>query len=105
MHLKDMPAKAVYVLASHKAPLEKKIEVVKNHSREKTAESLISTIRETLGISRKVSRREANDRIISALEKNAVLLSPEHLQRRHCERLASLVEHLKALVELAKTVS
>lgn len=101
-HLKDMPAKAIYVLASHKAPLEKKIEVLKNNSKEKTAESLISTIRETLGVSRKITRAEANDRILSALEKNTVLLSPEHLDARQRKRLASLIEHLTALVELSK---
>lgn len=103
IHLKDMPAKAVYVLASHKAPLEKKIEVVKNHSRD-TAGSAIAAIRETLGTSRKVSRKEANDRILSALEKSAVLLSPEHLNQYHCQRLSSLIHHLKDLIELAKQI-
>jgi len=101
MRLKDMPAKAVYVLASHKAPLEKKIDVLKNHPPGKTAESFLSTIRETLGISRKISRKEANDRILTAFEKNAVLLSPEHLDSGHCKRLASLVEHLTQLLNLS----
>lgn len=97
-HLKEMPAKAVYVLASHKGPLEKKIEVVKNHSRE-TAQNLIAAIREVLGGSRKTSRKEANDRILSTLEKSAVLLSPEHLDHNHRKRLISLIDHLTSLVE------
>lgn len=101
MHLKEMPAKAVYVLASHKAPLEKKMEVVKNHSQQ-TAQTLIAVIRETLGTSRKITRKMSNDLILSSLEKGAVLLSPENLHEVHRRRLLSLIGHLSDLVELSK---
>ncbi len=101
MRLKDMPAKAVYVLASHRAPLDKKIEVVKNHSRQ-TAQTLISVIRDTLGSSRKMTRKMSNDLILSSLEKGAVLLSPENLHAEHRRRLLSLIDHLSDLVELSK---
>ena len=103
-HLKEMPAKAVYVLASHKAPLEKKIEVVKNHSQQ-TAQTLISVIRETLGTSRKMTRKASNDLILSSLEKGAVLLSPENLHEGHRQRLASLIRHLSDLSELSRKFS
>ncbi|MDP1614495.1 MAG: CT583 family protein [Methylococcales bacterium] len=98
--LKDMPAKAVYVLASHKASLEKKIEVVRNNSY-KTANGLITFIKESLGVS-KIYRKITNEKILSSLEKEAFLLSLEQLDSSQRKRLTSIINHLSELVELSK---
>lgn len=100
MHLKDMPAKAVYILASHKAPLEKKLELLRHHS-QKTAHGVIAAIREMLGGSDLLSRKKSNEQLISLLEKNAVLLSVEYVDAKQRDRLISLIDHLNDLVELS----
>ena len=101
LRLKEMPAKAVYVLASNKAPVEKKIEIVKGHSQD-TAQNLISVIRETLGGGRKILRKISNDRILTSLEKGAATILPERLDETHRRRLNALIGHLKDLVEHSK---
>jgi hypothetical protein len=99
--LKEMPAKAVYILASNKAPVEKKIELVKEHS-QKTTQTLITVIRETLGSGKKFVRKISNDNIITSLEKGATMLFPERLDAIHRRRLVDLIDHLTDLVEHSK---
>ncbi|MBS0625203.1 MAG: CT583 family protein [Verrucomicrobia bacterium] len=103
-HLKEMPAKAVYVLASKKAPVEQKIELVEKHSKN-TAQNLISLIQETFGDDRIVVRKPSNDKVLSVMEKNAAILLPERLDATHRKRLIALIEHLQDLVDHAKKLS
>jgi len=97
MRLKQMPAKAVYVLASKKVPVERKIAIVKDHSQD-TADNLIALIQETLGEIR-TPRRPTNDRLISLMEREASTILPDHLDESQRRRLIALVDHLKVLIE------
>lgn len=95
--LKEMPAKAVYVLASKKVPIERKIAIVKDHAQE-TAQNLIALIRETFGSNRSVYR-PTNESLISSIEKEASMILPNLLDESHRRRLMALVDHLKTLID------
>jgi hypothetical protein len=100
--LKEMPAKAVYVLASRKAPIEQKIELVRNSRSEERAEDLIALIRSTLdGVTE--LRVPSATRIVSALEKTASLLLPNRIDVLQRNRLILLVEYLKDVIERSKS--
>jgi len=94
--LKEMPAKAAYILASKKAPLERKIAIVKEHSRE-TAHNLICLIRDKLGC-RRISPA-SNERLIRSMEKDASTILPQLLNDSERRRLMVLVEHLKLIID------
>ena len=101
--LKEMPAKAIYILASRKAPLESKIEIVANATPQ-TANSLVALIQSRLGTNASggSSRKRSNERIIGELEKCASTILPESLDEFQRKRLASLIEHLKDLLTASK---
>ncbi len=94
--LKEMPAKAAYILASKKVPIERKIAIVKDHSRE-TTENLIALIRETLGDRRSVYR-PTNEKLIGSMERDASMILPNLLDDSQCRRLRVLAEHLKEIL-------
>jgi hypothetical protein len=94
--LKEMPAKAVYVLASKKVPVERKIAIVKEHGQE-TAQNLIALIQETLG-DRPAMKRPSNEKLISSMEKEAAMILPDALNESQKRRLTVLIEHLKTLI-------
>jgi hypothetical protein len=98
--LKEMPAKAVYVLASKKVPVERKIAIVKEHAQE-TAQNLIALIQETLGDHRP-ARRPTNEKLISSMEKEASTILPNLLDESQRRRLTALANHIKTLIEHSK---
>lgn len=97
--LRDMPAKAVYILASKKAPLEKKIEIVRYYNNQ-SADHLIAVIRESLGsfCSNRKRKQLNNESIIASMELNASTILAEHLNASQKQRLIALIAHLKDLV-------
>lgn len=98
--LKEMPAKAVYVLASKKVPVERKIAIVKDHAQE-TAQNLIQLIQETLG-DRRTIRRPTNEKLISSMEREASMILAEHLDEAQRKRLSALADHLRSLIDCSK---
>ncbi|MBF8264062.1 MAG: chlamydia virulence plasmid protein pGP6-D [Parachlamydiales bacterium] len=94
--LKEMPAKAVYVLASKKVPVERKIAIVKEHAQE-TAQNLIALIQSTLG-DRRAAHRPTNEKLIRAMEKDASMIWPDLLNESQRRRLTALIGHLKTLL-------
>jgi hypothetical protein len=101
--LKEMPAKAVYVLASKKVPVERKIQIVKDHAQE-SANHIISLIRETFDDGRHAVRRPTNEKLISSMERDASTILPDHLDESQRRRLSALIEHLKVLIDHSKNV-
>ena len=99
--LKEMPAKAVYVLASKKVPVERKIEIVKDHSQE-SAQNLIALIQETLGDCRRTARRPSNERLLSSMEQEASMILPDGLDESQRRRLGVLIDQLKVLIDHSK---
>ena len=99
--LKDMPAKAIYVLASRKVPVEMKIEIVRTSYADERATDLIARIQNSLGHSGK-EKSPSSVRILNALEKAASLLHPDRLDALQKSRLIRLVEHLKEIVVLSE---
>lgn len=100
--LKEMPAKAAYVLASKKVPVEQKIAIVKEHS-QNTAQNLISLIQGTLG-SRYVPRRPrlTNEKLLHSLERDAAMILPGHLDEVQKQRIMKLIERLSLIVDIPK---
>ena len=99
--LKEMPAKAVYVLASRKAPIEQKIEIIRNSRSQEKANDLIALIRSSLG-GEIALRVPGSSSILTALEKAASLLLPDRLDVLQRNRLILLVEHLKEVIARSK---
>jgi len=90
---KEMPAKAAYILASKKAPLEKKVEIVKGHSKEPVSQ-LILLINE---LGKKKKKKPVVDKILDSLERGAQLLQEEVVDSAQKERLRCLIEQLQHL--------
>ena len=101
--LKEMPAKAAYILASRKAPLESKIEIVTSCG-QKTASGLISFIQNRLntGLLKRPAKKISNERIIGSLERGASTILPESLDEFQRRRLSALIDHLKDLLTASK---
>jgi hypothetical protein len=98
--LKEMPAKAAYVLASKKAPIERKIAIVKDHAQD-TAQNLIVLIRQKLGHHR-TALRLTNERLIRSMQRQALLLLPHLLDESQRHRLMALSDQIKTLIDLSK---
>lgn len=98
--LKAMPAKAIYVLASRKAPLEQKIEIVRSRSQDRS-EDLIAYIRSVLGD--EGPKEPTTPKILSMLEKTTLLLSPYNMDSFQRNRLRLLIDRLQTVLELAPT--
>jgi len=102
--LKAMPAKAIYILASRKAPIEQKVEVVKNCSHE-TADDLIAYFRTFFGGAE--PKVPSASKILSLMEKSAFLLVPHQLDTYQRNRLGILIDRLQEVFDLSekKTLS
>jgi hypothetical protein len=100
--LKEMPAKAVYILATNKAPIDRKIEIVRDYDHE-TAQDLITLIRDSLG-SRRVIRRANNETLLRSMEREASLILPDHLNESQKRRLGALIENLRLLFADSKKI-
>ncbi|MES2274370.1 MAG: CT583 family protein [Chlamydiota bacterium] len=98
---KEMPAKAAYILASRKAPLEQKAEIVKEHSKD-TASNLILLIQKMLGSSKEktVPAISSLDKILSALEKDAgkLLFCSDRMASSQKKRVRFLIDQLESLL-------
>lgn len=98
IRLKAMPAKAIYVLASKKAPLEQKIELVRNRSQDKS-EDWIAVIRAALGGAE--PKIPSASKILTILEKTVSLLYPHNMDPFQRNRLMLLVDRLQQVLELS----
>ncbi len=98
--LKDMPAKAIYVLASRKVPIEMKVDIVRTSNANEKASDLIARIQNSLGIAGK-EKSPGSGRILNVLEKAASLLHPEQISALQKGRLVRLVEHLQEIIVLS----
>jgi hypothetical protein len=99
--LKEMPAKAAYVLASKVAPIDRKAAIVESHASE-PAQNIITLIQETFGsdLSRKSSRKPLIDKILISLEKETSKLvqKKEFLDAGQKQRAQYLVDQIKTLL-------
>lgn len=96
--LKSMPARAVYMLASKKVPIEQKIDIIQSHHDKKTND-LVHFIREAL--STDVSSIQSNsDRLIASLEKTASLLCSNQINQVQKKRLIDLVRRLEKFIQV-----
>ena len=99
--LKAMPAKAAYILASKDGPIEQKIEIVQNHSQEKT-EDLILQIRETFGVDRQKRGHKSPliDQTLHSMSKEAKKLNTRKdlLNMEHKKQIQYLVAQLQKLL-------
>jgi hypothetical protein len=106
--LKEMPAKAAYILASKAAPIERKAKIVENYASE-SAQDLIILIQETLGsvLAKKFNRRSVIDRILDLLENETSRLMKrrEFLNEGRILRVRYLVDQLEALLKHAPKTS
>jgi hypothetical protein len=99
LRLKEMPAKAVYVLATQKVSVDRKVEIIKDYANE-TAQDLIDRIRKHLGPSY-VTKRPSNEYLIRQMERDAAMLVKDDLTEAQRLRLKSLVVHLRIVIEVA----
>ena len=100
--LKEMPAKAAYVLASKDAPIERKAEIVEHHASE-PAQNIITIIQETLGTdqARKSNRKPVIDKILNSMEKEVLKLSrrKEYMDPGQKQRMQDLIDQLRSIIE------
>lgn len=99
--LKDMPAKAIYVLASKDMPIETKMDIVRTSPARETASNLITRIQNSLGMSDH-EKPPGSARILNALEKAASLLHPDRIDPLQRSRLIRLVDYLKEMIVLSE---
>lgn len=99
--LKEMPAKAAYVLASKEASIERKAEIVENHASE-PAQNIITLIQETFGSdrARKSNRKPLIDKILNSLEKETskLIRRKEFIDAGQKQRAQYLIDQLKTLI-------
>lgn len=97
--LKELPAKAVYVLASKNAPIEVKSQIVRDCTQE-TSKGLVDFIRESLE-EKTATRRPSkpkNERGLRIIEREACMIVPEWLDEFQKKRISDLISHLKEII-------
>jgi hypothetical protein len=99
--LKGMPAKAAYVLASKKVPIELKAEIVKEHAKE-SASSIIESIHHAFGVN--LSRRKSSftsvDSVLNDLEKQMgrLFLVSQSIGAKQKKKITHLIKKLQTFV-------
>ena len=99
-NLKEMPLKVAYCLSSRQAPLDKKMEIIENYSKERP-EDVMLLIKERLPISSSDRRRKDSNKI--AIDKVILFLSrlknrKAHLAKEHLDMLQEAKELLNQLL-------
>ena len=95
--LKEMPAKAAYILASKKGSIEQKAEIVKEHSKE-PAEDIIASIHDLFGI--ETSKKKSSltvDLVLDELEKQVgrLFLLSQKIGLKQKKKISNLIKKLQ----------
>jgi uncharacterized protein UPF0137 len=93
--LREMPARAAYILASRDAPIERKAEIVENHALE-PAKNIITVIQETLGHNniKKRTKNPVIDQVLHSMKRDV-----NKLARMKGQLNAGQIHEAKALLE------
>ncbi len=97
--LKEMPAKAAYVLASKKISIEQKERIVEEHSKE-SARSIIASIHGLFGIDTSPKKTTATiDMVLQELEKQIgrLFLVSQKIGPRQKKKIAHLIKKLQGI--------
>jgi hypothetical protein len=97
--LKEMPAKAAYVLASKKVSIEQKAEIVKEHSKE-SAKSIIASIHDAFGLDVPVKKNPSNiDIVLVELEKQIgrLFLLSQKIGLKQKKKISHLIDKLQKI--------
>lgn len=95
--LKEMPAKAAYVLASKKVTIDQKAEIVKEHSKESASE-IIASIHHAFGVDRFSSKKPLDiDNLLNELEKQIgrLFIFSQKIGLKQKKKIAHLVKKLQ----------
>lgn len=100
--IESAPKKAVYLLASRDGDLNKKMELLQNHSKSKQSE-LVLLIQETFPIEESDQRQPKNSSAIETLNKACQKLEKNklHLNEEDLENLKAIIERLQKLSDLS----
>jgi hypothetical protein len=96
------PKKAVYLLASRKGDLDKKMELLQNHGKSKQSE-LVLLIQETFPIAENDQRQPKNSSAIETLNKACQKLekNKRHLSDEDFENINQIIKRLQKLCDLS----
>lgn len=99
IRLKDMPARAVYILASKKVPVEQKIALVKEHS-QKRGGDLIALIQRAFGKEGGKQSRSlhVNDQAIFFMKQQAARILRDCLSEEQRQDLLHFIDSLKKII-------